>query len=487
MVDKGIVKGDRVGVVGRNSVEYLVAFVGATLIGAVIVPLNSWWKPSELEYAIHDANLKLLFTDLQLYDRLTTVLPRTALITVIIPRNATYTIRTPNTTTFSDILLATPITPSQIHVTHDDIACIMYTSGSTGHPKGVTLTHRGICHCIFFARLAYDISPTAPVDVTLCPVPMFHVTASHHVFLQSLVKGGKIILMPKWDPLEALKTIQSEKVNRLTGVPTMMQDLMEHPKFSDYDCSSLKGLMAGGAPTPVRQVSQVGEKFQKAKAVSGYGLTETNGGVATINGKAFLKRPTSVGRPSPLVKFVVVKPGTVEEVGLGESGELLIKSCLLFQGYWGKVQATREALVTVPGKGYGWFRSGDIAKIDHEGYCYLLDRVKDIIIRGGENISCAEVESAFFHTNLFHEAACFGLRHSRYGEVPAILLRPKSSITPPTPLETRDLVAPHIAAFKIPLPEHIFFTDTPLPKGGTGKTLKRVIRDEYNKKFEGKL
>eukprot|EP01064_Diplonema_japonicum_P036335 TRINITY_DN8129_c0_g1_i1.p1 TRINITY_DN8129_c0_g1~~TRINITY_DN8129_c0_g1_i1.p1 ORF type:complete len:580 (+),score=109.63 TRINITY_DN8129_c0_g1_i1:1963-3702(+) len=489
----GVQKGDRVGIVGRNTPEYLLAFVAATLMGGVVVPLNSWWKGPELEYGIIDAGLKVIFADPKRYENLCKILGRVPVTTVIMSHEQQHIpVVSKDTYFFDDFCNFECPTALRIHKEHvrrvhvmpDDTACIMYTSGSTGHPKGVTLSHRGICHSMFFTKLGYDVVKSPPIDVFLCPVPMFHVTASHHVFLASLVRGGKMVLMERWDPKDALEKIQREKVNRLTGVPTMMQDLLEHPDFHKYDTSSLRGLMAGGAPTPVKQVVEVSQKFSKAKASSGYGLTETNGGVATIRGKEYLARPTSVGKPGALVKFIVVKPGGTELVPDGESGELLIKTCMSFTHYWKKKDATREALVSVPGHGHGWFRTGDVGKLDAEGYCYLLDRVKDIIIRGGENISCAEVESAFFSTGLFHEVACFGLKHSRFGEVPAILLRPKANVATPSPQHVLSLIASALASFKTPAPENIFFTTDPLPKGGTGKTLKRVIRNQYNAKAE---
>merc|ERR1719174_2676937 len=301
----------------------------------------------------------------------------------------------------------------------------------------------------------------------LCPVPLFHVTASHHIFLASFSGGRKMVLMYKWDAGEALRLIEAEKPSGWTGVPTMVQDLMNHPDFDKRDTSSLMSVGGGGAPTPTTQVNKVSKKFKNAAPSQGYGLTETNGAVCAISAAAYVAHKSSCGKAFPIASFMIADPDTLEVLGAEQRGELLIKSPLTMSHYWNKPKKTSDAIVSVPGHGDGWFRSGDVAKLDAEGFLYILDRVKDIIIRGGENISCAEVETAFYRNDSVHECAAFGIKDERLGEVVGLMVYFKAGATP-------------LSAFKIPLEKNVFFTETTLPRGATGKILKRAIRDKIN-------
>eukprot|EP01059_Diplonema_ambulator_P025576 TRINITY_DN42654_c0_g1_i1.p1 TRINITY_DN42654_c0_g1~~TRINITY_DN42654_c0_g1_i1.p1 ORF type:complete len:600 (+),score=198.58 TRINITY_DN42654_c0_g1_i1:51-1802(+) len=490
----GIRRGDRVGVCSQNNPEWMLSFVAITAIGAVVVPLNSWWKGHELEYGITDAGCKIFICDLRRYNQVSDILPRLKVTPVLIRAQV------PNVLSFNDLIMPFIGCPCPaVYPASYDVAAIMYTSGTTGHPKGVTLTHLGVCTQLTIAAVTtelttriqakFKVPPSPYQECAIVPVPLFHVTASHHLFLSSMIIGRKLVLMEKWDAGLALELIEREKATNWTGVPTMVQDLMEHPDFAKRDTSSLTAVGGGGAPTPLSQVGKVVKKFKTAAPAQGYGLTETNGAVAWIKGDEYVTKPGSTGKPFPTVEVLVCDTETGKVLKQGERGELLVRSPLNYLKYWNKEKATNESLVEVEGHGYGWFRTGDVVEVDAEGYIYIKDRAKDIIIRGGENISCAEVESAFFSTcHDIHELSCFGLKHERLGEQVAILIHPKAGVNPdPAQLIESVRKAAVLADFKIPEVSAIFFTHEPLPRGATGKILKRVIRDEYNKKVQSKL
>eukprot|EP01061_Rhynchopus_euleeides_P017595 TRINITY_DN2921_c0_g1_i1.p1 TRINITY_DN2921_c0_g1~~TRINITY_DN2921_c0_g1_i1.p1 ORF type:complete len:599 (+),score=251.97 TRINITY_DN2921_c0_g1_i1:47-1798(+) len=483
----GIKTGDRVGVTMQNCPEWMESMTAITAIGAVCVPLNSWWKGAELEYGISDAGCKLVVCDKKRYESCKGFLPFLGVRCI--------TVRTEEHQADNyDKVIAEyknrecPRSP----VTEDDLALIMYTSGTTGHPKGVASTNRGVTTMLRTTMLINRIKTMlgAPMDTAIiCPIPLFHVTACHHIFFASIVDGLKVVVMSKWDAGVALRLIAKEKPTKWTGVPTMAQDMMEHPDFATTDTSSLRSVGSGGAPTPQSQVAKTAKKFASAEPAQGYGLTETNGAVAWNTGANFVAKPASTGPPMPTVEFLVVDVETGAVLPQGARGELLVKSPLNYSHYWNKAEATNESIVEIPGHGYGWFKTGDVGEIDSEGFVYIRDRAKDIIIRGGENISCGEVEAAFFaaHTAI-HELCCFGVKDNRLGETPGLLL----FLKPGQKLDPVDLVkdmkeSGALAHFKIPNARHVFFTNEPLVRGATGKILKRVIRDDYNKRLAAKL
>lgn len=285
-------------------------------------------------------------------------------------------------------------------------------------------------------------------------------------------------MMAKWDPLKALQLIEREKCTTWTGVPTMVQDMMEHPDFDKYDVSSMRSIGGGGGPTPAAQVGKVAQKFKGGGAGQGYGLTETNGAVSTNGGPDYLRKPTSIGKPFPIVQMQARDVDTGKVLPTGERGELWIKSVLNMKEYFNKPEKTTEVLDKD-----GWFASGDIGKLDEEGFAYILDRAKDLIIRGGENISCAEVEAAFFDTGKVLECAAFGIPDERLSEVVGLMVVPNSAGSGITAQELWSAVAGKIAGFKIPEVRHIFVTMERLPRGATEKILKREIRDSIAKKL----
>jgi acyl-CoA synthetase (AMP-forming)/AMP-acid ligase II len=301
-------------------------------------------------------------------------------------------------------------------------------------------------------------------------VPLFHATGSHSLFLLSLMVGRKIVLMHKWDVQEAMRLIEAERVTNFNGVPTMSAELQAAAADSPYDLSSLKEIYAGGAARPPDQVKKITDSFKGSSAGIGYGLTETNA-LGSVNAGAFyLAKPGSAGQPVPAVTDFRIVDEQGKELPAGEPGEVCIRSPANVRGYWNKPEATAAAFRD------GWFHSGDVGYIDEEGFIYIVDRIKDIIIRGGENISCIEVEAAIYHHGAGDEAAVFGLPDERLGEIvgAAVVLREPGSLDADS---LRDYLAEHLAGFKIPA--HIWFHDDKLPRVGSGKIFKRQLKADY--------
>jgi acyl-CoA synthetase (AMP-forming)/AMP-acid ligase II len=371
--------------------------------------------------------------------------------------------------------------------THDN-ATIFYTSGSTGFPKGVLSTHRNILATLFswalvttLKREVEDSDDNAePESIAEAPkqqaailhcVPLFHVTGSHSGFLMSIIAGRKMVMMPKWDAGAALQLIQDEKIGAITGVPTQTWDLLTHPDKDNYDLSSFKELSGGGAPRPPEHVKKLKDGFKDAEPSIGYGLTETNA-AGTLNlGKDYLLHPGSCGRAIPPVTDVAIIDEDWNFIEESKAvGEIVIKSPANMVGYWGNQEATNEVF-----NDDGWFKSGDLGYID-DGFVYIVDRVKDMVIRGGENISCIEVETAIYGHPSVQEAAVFGIPEERLGETlcVAICLKPSMELSEQ---ELRDFLQDKLAAFKIPSITQIGYED--LPRVASGKFSKTQLRDIF--------
>ena len=313
-----------------------------------------------------------------------------------------------------------------------------------------------------------QVSPLQPS--TLLNVPLFHVTAEVPVLLMSFAIGRKLVLMAKWDAEEAMRLIEAEKITYFVGVPLMSFELLTHPNRGKYDLSTLADIAAGGAPRPPEHVKRIDEEMT-GKPLIGYGLTETNG-VGTGNFRDnYLNKPASAGRPTPPLVDLAIIDDDGAVLPQGQRGEVGIRSVACFEGYWGNPQATAEAFTAD-----GYFRTGDIGYLDEDGYLFIVDRKKDIIIRGGENISCQEVEAALYEHPAVAEAAVFGLADAKYGEVPGAVVH----LSEPGAVDMDGLTAflhQHIAAFKVPA--RIWFTDEPLPRLGTEKIDKVALRATY--------
>lgn len=482
--DLGVRPGDKVGICMRNYPELLIAFLAITSVGAVAVPLNSLWKSEELDYAVSDAGCKVLIADPERLQLCQSFAAKVGFKSIMCRGDLSHPAAVATSAVLWDDVVATGhqrITANggrafrAANTQADDEAMIMYTSGSTGFPKGVIHTQRSVGTAMKIGEMSTIAAPD-PNGVQLMAVPLFHITALCPVALFSIVSGAKVIMMRKWNPGKALALIEQERVTRFTGVPTMMIDLMEHPDFTPERVATLRNAIAGGAPVPPSQAKQMRKKAKKITPGQGYGLTETMA-LGTINrGVDYLRHPKSCGRPIPLmVEVAIIDPETGRKVPDGKRGEVCIKGAMVMKGYHNKPEKTAKALDS---KGY--FHTGDIGKMEG-GFVYILDRMKDLIIRGGENIDCSEVEAALASHPSVREVSVFGLPDARLGEVVGAAVW---CTTATTTAELSAHASKSLAKFKVPLPENIFIHNEELPKGATGKLDKKGLRDRYSKIVE---
>ena len=469
----GVKTGDRVGIAARNSPSWIVIYMGILMAGGVATLLNGWWQSEELQAGVEDVGCTLVFADPPRCQRLAALPGLTA-------RVVEFDDLQPIGTALAPLLATGTVGAALPQLGPDDHATILFTSGSTGQSKGALSTHRQVTQGVFnylgsalmmLAIGAQDGTPPSALQPsTLLNVPLFHVTAEVPVFLQSFAIGRKLVLMPKWDAEEAMRLIEREKITYFVGVPLMSFEILNHPNRHKYDLSSVADIAAGGAPRPVEHVKRIDQEME-GKPLIGYGLTETNG-VGTGNWRTnYLAKPNSAGRPSmPLVDLAILDDAG-SPVPQGARGEVAIRSVACFQEYWGKPEATAEAYTAD-----GYFRTGDIGYLDEDGYLFIVDRKRDIIIRGGENISCQEVEEALYQHPDVAEAAVFGLPDEKYGEVPGAVVH----LSRPGAATVEDLCAfltQHIAAFKVP--QRIWLAEAALPRLGTEKIDKVSLRTKY--------
>jgi long-chain acyl-CoA synthetase len=471
----GVGKGDRVAIGMRNYPEWIISFAAILSIGAVSVSLNAWWTEEEMDYALKDCGAKVLIADRERIDRAVSTC-RSESIQMLVVR--------PGDATWEDVAVwdqvVVPGTPlPEVEIDPDDDATILYTSGTTGNPKGAVSTHRAILQALFAfgCRAAVEAVRRPPGEGASRPanppafiliVPLFHVTGCVAVMLSCFVSHIKLVIMYKWDPEKALEQIEREKVTNFVGVPTQSWDLLESPRFNDYDTSSLVGVGGGGAPAPPELVRRVDASFKQGRPNIGYGMTETNAYGPQNSGDDYVSHPTSTGRAMPILEIEIRDPDTDVALPIGGHGEIWFKGPHLIRGYWGKPEATAETIVE------GWLRSGDIGRIDEEGFVYVEDRAKDMVLRAGENIYCAEVEAAIYEHPAVYEAAVFGLPHERLGEEVAAAVYPKPGQSL-TAQELQEFLQPKLAAFKIP--SRIILLEEQLPRNASGKILKRELRD----------
>ena len=480
--DFDVKKGDRVAIAMRNFPEWPIAFWAATIIGAIAVPLNAWGTGDDLAYGLRDSGANVAIVDGERLARLKSLTAdhAAALIAVRAAPEAR------GETTALEDLIGPPSrysalldrAPPDRNVNPDDDATILYTSGTTGRSKGALGTHRNImCNLVNIAfsgaRAAIrrgDPLPAPPSvqKAVLLPVPFFHVTGCHSIMIPALANGSKIVLMYKWNAEAALELIERERINGMSGVPSMTWQLLESPDFERRDVSSLEGLSYGGAAASPELTRKVAALFPGKFGGTGYGATETSS-VSTSNGaEDYLAHPDSVGPAVPGCDLRVIDDaGNVLPVGA--IGELEIYGCNVVKGYWNNPQATTAAFRD------GWYRTGDIVRMDAEGFVYLLDRAKDMLIRGGENVYCVEIEDALLaHPDIF-EAAIVGIPDRVLGELVGAVVRAKagSRLTADHVIEH---LRPRLAAFKLPV--HVDIRTEELPRTASGKIVKRQLREE---------
>jgi long-chain acyl-CoA synthetase len=473
----GVSKGDRVAVAMRNYPEWVVSYAAITSIGAVVVPLNAWWTSEELDYGLRQSESAVVIADHERVERLADLDGAPRVIGVRLPDG--FGTGALPLDRYEDVVDPDAgIRLPDVDIDLDDDATILYTSGTTGHPKGAVSTHRAVCSALmsYACRAAVHAAmrggtpgePKAHPTSFILVVPLFHVTGCIPVMLSAYAAGNKLVMMYKWNPERALELIEREHVTTFVGVPTMSWDLMESPDFAKRDTSSLVSVSGGGAPAPPELVRRVDRGFKKARPGIGYGMTETNAYGPQNMGDDYIRKPTSAGRTVPTMQVRVVDSAG-KPLPAGEVGEIEFSGPNLIRGYWRNPEATEATFHD------GWLRTGDLGRIDDEGFVYVEDRAKDMVIRGGENIYCAEVEAVLYEHPAIYEAAVFGIPHQRLGEelVATLVLRPDQAVTED---EIREHVKAHLAPFKVP--SRVEFSTEQLPRSAAGKILKRELRDQ---------
>ena len=475
----GVGKGDRVALAMRNLPEWQVAFFAATAIGAICVPLNAWWTGAELEYGLADSGSTVLICDDERHRRLDehyAALP--ALKHILVSRASAPldgmaarledTIGTPHDW---PRLPEAPLPPAEIAT--DDDATIFYTSGTTGAPKGALGTHRNLMTNIMSsgygsARLYLRRGEPVPEPtprVILTVIPLFHVTACSATLMGVVAGGSTIVYMRKWDPVRAMEIIEREKVNMTGGVPTIAWQLIEHPDRHKYDLSSIESIAYGGAPSAPELVKKIWEEFG-ALPGNGWGMTETMATVTGLSAEDYLNRPTSAGPAVAVADLEIRAEDGTTLLPTGEVGELWARGPMIVKEYWRKPEASAETFVD------GWVRTGDLARLDEEGFVYIVDRAKDMIIRGGENIYSTEVENCLYAHPAVTDCALIGLPHRTLGEEPAAVVHLAPGMTA-SEAELQAWVKERLAVFKTPVA--IRFVHQTLPRNANGKILKREL------------
>jgi acyl-CoA synthetase (AMP-forming)/AMP-acid ligase II len=475
----GVQKGDRVAIAARNSANWMIAYMGIIMAGGCATLLNGFSSGEELAYAINLAEAKLVLADAGRAARLEGQ-PHGAKMVLFDHGNAP---AEGLAATWADPVGAPAAIAMLGQLGPDDVATILYTSGSTGTSKGAWSDHRGVVNAVMnyvaqsaMAKVHVESSGEVITDqpCALVAVPLFHVTGEVPLFLQSFAIARKLVLMPKWDAGLAIQLMAEENVTYFVGVPLMSYEIANHPDRKKYDLSKCKSFAAGGAPRPVEHVTRIKEAFPGGFPLLGYGLTESNAvGCGNFN-ENYLAKPGSTGRASkPMVELAILDDAG-QPLPQGQVGEVSIRSVCNFRGYWKNEEATTAAFTTD-----GFFRTGDLGYLDEDDYLFIVDRKKDIIIRGGENISCIEVEDAIYAHDDVGECSVFGLPCPRMGEVPAAVFALKEGRPALTPGELRAFLLARIAPFKVPVEEHIWRVEEALPRLGTQKIDKRAVKARY--------
>jgi long-chain acyl-CoA synthetase len=501
----GVEQGDRVAIVMRNLPEWVMAFWAATLAGAIVVPLNAWWTAEELHYGLKDSGSKIAFVDQERAARLRPVLADLDGFTTLIvaDEHRSSSAGTPpdvipaakGTTPFSEWPFARALgeidenaSPPDLTLDPEDDATIFYTSGTTGRPKGAVGTHRNICTNLMniyflntrgqlrFRSGLVDTSASRTQPSYLLSVPLFHATGCHAVMVTNLAIGGKIVMMHHFDPERALELIERERIVTFGGVPAMVMQVLDSPNFAQSDTSSVRGVSYGGAPAPPDLVRRIRAAWPIGQPSNGYGLTETSSVTSMNTGGDYIAKPESVGPPVPVTDVAIVpedyagaEPDETLPRGPDVRGELWVKGPQVVRGYWHRPDATAQTFTQ------GWLHTGDVARLDDENFIYIVDRAKDMIIRGGENVYSVQVEAALFEHPAVADCAVIGVPEPTLGEEvgAVIVLRPGHKVT----AEELSLhVRQRLAGFMVPT--HIWFRREPLPRNPAGKVLKRTLRDE---------
>ena len=489
LVDEyGVQPGDRVAIAMRNYPEWVLGYWAIVSIGAACVGMNAWWTSEEMAYGLSDSRPKVLIAD---GERVARVLPVLDALRAEAPLHL-MTVRfdgelPDDADRWEDVIdpANAPAELPAVDIDPDDDACIFYTSGTTGFPKGAQLTHRGSVHNLlnlaFMAAVAglaaakAGVVPTPAVgadgqpkqNVFMAPTPLFHVTANNCLLHPATISGSRIVFTYKWDAGRALELIEREGVTNFSGVPTMSRELLMHPDWDRRDTSTLAGMGGGGAPLQPDLVDKIDKSLSGGAPSTGYGLTETHGIVTANSGSLYVAKPLSCGRVVPTLEAKLVDEFD-NEVAPGERGELCVRGAIVIKGYLNRPEATADSIRD------GWFHTGDVAFIDEDGFVFIVDRIKDMVLRGGENVYCSEVEAAIYELDGVAEVAVFGVPDDRLGEIvgAAIVLTPGVTMTEDM---LRDVLAERLAKFKIP--ERVWFLNESLPRNASGKFVKRDLKE----------
>ncbi len=469
----GVTKGDRVAVSMRNYPEWIIAFDAITAIGAVAVAMNALWQPDELAFALNDSTPRLALFDQERLERFKACEDAPRDMGVIAVR--TTAPLPPGCAAYEQIMAGADTDQMpQVEFGPDDDATMLYTSGSTGHPKGAVSTHRNVISALLsweldwatMAQLATSPVEPAQNPVALLAVPLFHVSGLHVSHLSSYRAQRKLVMMYKWDAEKAAELIERERVTSMSAPAAMTGDLVEVARRTERDLTSLVALGGGGASRAPEQVRAIDRELPNATPNIGWGMTETNAIGTGHSGADYLAHPTSAGRVSPVLDIRVVDEAG-HELGPDQRGELQVRGTSIMRGYWNRPDANAS---TFDGD---WMRTGDVATIDEDGFMYIVDRIKDLVIRGGENIGCGAVEAALLEHPAVIEACVYGVPDPRLGEEVGATLQLR---VPVNEAELRAFLAPHLARFEIP--RYFHFQTEPLPRIASGKIFKRQLRDE---------
>lgn len=469
--------GDRVAIAMRNYPEWMIAFTAIANTGAIIVPLNSWGQTAELEYGIKDSGAKLLICDQRRFEYISEQLAGLNCQAIV----ARHELSLPAEQDF-DALVSETLGQSAnaVEIKPEDNALIMYTSGTTGNPKGALSNHTNICQAIYnFETCGIAAAMSNPEVIgkmlekgfeakVLLAVPLFHVSGCYSVFLLSLRGGRSISMMYKWDVEAALKLIQDERITMLSAVPTIVWQLLDSEHFEKYDTISLFSIGAGGAAQPARLPGLIEDKVDNVFPGTGYGMTETNATGFAATGNIYQAQPTSCGLATPIVEIKIIDADG-KPVAQGETGEICLRTPTMIQGYWGKEDATAESFQD------GWFISGDVGHLNEDGYLFITDRLKDMVIRGGENIYPAEIEASAYQLEGIEEVAVYGVPHEVLGEElkATVVLKAATDLTAEAISEH---LKANLAGFKVPA--EIQISSEPLPRNAAGKLLKKQLQQQ---------
>jgi long-chain acyl-CoA synthetase len=486
--DAGLRKGDRVGLVMRNLPEWPAVFFGTVLIGGIITPLNAWWTGKELEFGLKDCGAKVAFVDRGGFERISRHLHNCQALERVFVCRHEGEISDPKVAKLATIVGEVsdwhrlPDRPlPDVSMAADDDATIFYTSGTTGKPRGAVGTHRnslsnvvarGYSLALTRLRRGEDIplpDPDAPQKAALLVVPLFHVTGCQATMCPAIALGAKLVFMHKWDPELAMGIIERERITSTGGVPAIAWQLLQHRAFQEHDLSSLESVLYGGAPAAPELVRQLTKKLPKSVPGTGWGMTETCATFTSLIAEDYCLRPQSCGAALPVGDMKIVDAGG-KELPPGAVGELWVKGPNVVKGYWENPEANRQSFED------GWLKTGDIARLDEEGFCYIVDRAKDMLIRGGENIYCIEVENALYEHPCVVDAAVVAVPHQLLGEEPGavVALKPGTAVGED---ELRGFVGERLAAFKVPV--RIMFSEAPLPRNANGKLLKGELKSLF--------